>query len=198
MKPVFLFPSILVLMLVLKHIINKADPRKGIQKSILELESEANQTRKQDISNLPYIHIPEDALPFGKLTPITPEEQTILKLRDQKILNLTGISNTQLKLQYGPANLDVLTAYDDNFARLVRALNNWAIACNDARMYPEAKAILEYSVSIGSDVRKTYQLLADQYFAELDTQALSALRCKATALPEITSRSILEYIDNLL
>ncbi len=198
MKPVFLFPSVIVVMLVIKHIINKADPKKGIQKSILELESEANLTRRQDISNLPYIRIPDDTLPFGRLTPVTADEQAVVKLRDQKILNLTGISNTQLKLQYGPANLDALSAYDDNFALLIRSLNNWAVACNEAKMYPEAKAILEYSVNIGSDIRKTYQMLADQYYAELDTDALSLLRDKAAALPEITSHSILDYIDNLL
>ncbi|MFR4338210.1 MAG: hypothetical protein ACLT33_09390 [Lachnospira pectinoschiza] len=45
---------------------------------------------------------------------------TITGLKDKKILNLP-ISNTELKLSYGAANLTEFTEYDDNFTTLIKA-----------------------------------------------------------------------------
>ena len=65
-------------------------------------ENDANSTRKQDITNLDYIQIPVDTFPIGAYPNEGYEEteQQLLALSEQKILNLTGISNTDLKLQY--------------------------------------------------------------------------------------------------
>lgn len=194
----FIFPSVVLILLVLKHNIRKAGPKEDTLRALLEKETEANQTRKQDISRLPYIAIPKDDLPFGRLTPITQDEQAILKLMDTQILNLTGITNTELKKQYGPANLEFLTGCDENFILLVRSLNGWAKAFIDANMTADAKSILEYSISIGSDVRQSYQMLADIYFTDADTKALSGLRTQAEKLSSLSARNILEYIDTLL
>lgn len=194
----YIFPSMLLILLVLKHNIKKAGPKEDKLKSLLELESEANKTRKQDISKLPYITIPKDTLPFGRLTPISRNEQTILGLMDKKILNLTGITNTALKKQYGVANLDFLTQCDENFTLLVRSLNGWAKAFFDANLTDEARCILEYSITIGSDIRQSYQMLADIYFTDLDHDALLKLRNQAEGLSSLSTKSILEYIDTLL
>ena len=43
----------------------------------------------------------------------------------RKLLNLSGISNTDLKLQYGHANLDLLAEYDQNFSNLLRCLDSF-------------------------------------------------------------------------
>lgn len=194
----YFFPSMLLILLVLKHIIKKAGPKEDKLKTLLELESEANKTRKQDISSLPYIKIPKDSLPFGRLTPVTTGEQTVLKLMDKQILNLTGITNTELKMQYGAANLETLTQCDENFTLLVRSLNDWAKASMDAGMTDEARCILEYSAAIGSDIRQSYQMLADIYAANKDTNALSKLRTRAEQLSSLSAASILEYLDTLL
>lgn len=194
----YIFPSMLLILLVLKHNIKKAGPKENKVKSLLEQEAEANKTRKQDISKLPYIAIPEDALPFGRLTPATPDEQAVLRLMDKKILNLTGITNTELKRLYGPANLEFLTQCDESFTLLVRSLNGWAKACSDAGLTEEARCILEYSITIGSDIRQSYQMLADIYFTDIDKDALSKLRTQAEKLSSLSAKGILEYIDTLL
>ena len=78
----------------------------GSNEDFFKRESEANQSRKRDISNLNYIKIP-DNLPFIKtdISEISNAEQNIMNLKDEKILNLTGKTNTDLKLEYGVANL---------------------------------------------------------------------------------------------
>lgn len=194
----YIFPSILIILLVLKHNIKKAGPKEDKVKTLLEQETEANATRKQDVSKLPYIQIPKDTLPFGRLTPITPGEQTILGLMDKKILNLTGITNTMLKKQYGVANLEFLTQCDENFTILARSLNSWAAAFSDAHLTDEARCVLEYSIAIGSDIRQSYQMLADIYAAEKNQDALSKLRTHAEKLSSLPAKSILAYMDTLL
>ena len=79
-------------------------------------ENEANRTRRQDISGLPYITILFENFPMGIYdnSEIKACEETLTGLSEKKILNLGGQSNTDLKLKYGPANLETLTECDDN------------------------------------------------------------------------------------
>ena len=49
---------------------------------------------------------------------------TILNsLKDEQIVNFTGISNTDLKLSFGAANLPTLSRFDQNYTLLARALH---------------------------------------------------------------------------
>lgn len=93
-------------------------------------ENDANSTRKQDITNLDYIQIPVDTFPIGAYPNEGYEEteQQLLALSEQNILNLTGISNTDLKLQYGVSNLAILSDCDERFTTLVRLLTDYAKA----------------------------------------------------------------------
>lgn len=194
----FLFPSVLLIMLVLKHNIKKADTGSHSLQTLLEKETEANKTRKKDVSNLPYISIPKEQLPFGKLNPAPKEELQLLNLMDKKILNLNGITNTELKQQYGPANLEFLSLCDENFTILIRSLNDFAKTLYDNNMPDDAKTVLEYSIDIGSDIRNTYQMLTNIYSKEQDTDALQALRQRAEQLTSLSAKNIVEYIDTFL
>ncbi len=194
----YLIPSTIMFLLVIKHIISKSGSKASHSKTLLELEAEANQTRKQDISKLPYISIPMDTLPFHRLTPAPDAEQKIISLEQKPILNLNGITNTELKKQYGPANLEFLSQCDDNFTTLIRSLGLWAKCFLDSNMLPEAKIVLEYSISIGSDIRNTYEMLTDIYFEEQDTAALKQLRSTGEQLSSLSAPGILSYIDSFL
>lgn len=139
------------------------------REEFLRREYEANFTRKKDISGLNYIIVPENALPFTETT--DEEEQQLQenarKIISGKMLNLSGISNTDLKLEYGRANLDLLSGYDQNFSSFLRCLDQWAdYLCSKKGDKKCAKQILEYSVSIGSDITRTYTTLANIYLEE--------------------------------
>ncbi|MDE5966604.1 MAG: hypothetical protein K2G89_07210 [Lachnospiraceae bacterium] len=194
----YLFPSIFVLLLVIKHIIAKSGSEDKASKTLLELEAEANNTRKQDVSQLPYIQVPVDTLPFHTLTPSPAVEADIINLAKKQILNLNGITNTALKKQYGPANLDFLSRCDENYTTLIRNLTVWAKSFYEANMYAQARTILEYSVSIGSDIRQAYQMLTDIYAREQDMSALKNLRQQAEKLTSLSAPDILGYIDSHL
>ena len=132
-----------------------------------EKETKANMSRKTDISNLDYIRIPYEKLPLND-TPddtINSYRDTILSQSDKKILNLSGFSNTELKLKYGAANLSKLSEYDNNFTVLVATLHKWGERLYQQGYHNEALAVLEAAVDCKSDVRKTYELLAQIYMA---------------------------------
>ena len=88
-----------------------------INEKFWEREREANATRRKDISNLNYITIPEDLFPFNLNTDV---ENSLSALKGKKMLNLTGKTNTDIKLEYGMQNLEELSQYDDNFTEFVR------------------------------------------------------------------------------
>ena len=135
-----------------------------------EKESASNNVRKKSLENLDYIHIPYELLPFG-----TAGDNAILKeaedelnaLRELKIVNLTGISNTDLKLEYGTANITPLTEYDQNYTTLVCALQKWGKELYDQGRFDDAANVLEFSVKTRSDITATYRLLVDLYKTKL-------------------------------
>ena len=47
---------------------------------------------------------------------------TLLNLQARKILNLSGLTNTDLKEKYGVANLSALSEYDENYITLVNII----------------------------------------------------------------------------
>ena len=92
----------------------------------LKKESDANFSRKKDISNLNYIVIPLDSLPIGAHPEVdfSQFEDVITDLSTKQILNLNGISNTDLKIMYGAANLNALSEFDNNYTTLITTLAN--------------------------------------------------------------------------
>lgn len=130
-------------------------------------ESEANNTRKADISDLDYIIIPIDKLPFQDTEDevIIAVQEKIKDLSQQKIVNFTGLSNTDLKLQYGAPNLTALSSYDQNYTLLVRTLNSWGTLLFEKTNLMDAMIVLEFAVDCRSDVKSTYVILGNIYKA---------------------------------
>ena len=159
--------------------------------SFWEKERKSNNVRRKSLENLDYICIPIDVLPFGTCgsnKELENSEQNVLALKDEKIVNLTGITNTDLKLEYGTANITELSLYDQNYTALVRALQNWGKALYDAGRYEDATKVLEFAVKTRSDITATYKLLIDMYKTKLFLSA-----------PEIEKKinSLIPIADNL-
>ena len=125
-------------------------------------------------------------------------ESQILALKEKKILNLTGISNTDLKLKYGPANLPELTQYDQNFTLLARTLNTWGQRLHELSYNEEAVAVLSFAVSIKSDIRATWQLLAQLYAESGSTAKIQEMKLSAASLNSLTKDPILAMLDTYL
>lgn len=162
-------------------------------------EAEADNVRKQTLDNLDYITIPLDSLPFfsGIDEKLDDLQQNIRNLADCTIVNLSKYTNTELKLMYGPANLTALTEYDQNFTNLVRTLQKWA-ECLSALGYDrEAIQVLEFSVSIKSDVTAGYVLLAKLYLKQNEPSRIDSLITSALELDTLLKDSLVKQLEAL-
>lgn len=178
----------IVFCLVLNYYIKKGDSsQKKVMDDFLEKERLSNGVRKKDISQLNYITIPFEKIP-QKLD--TSTEKAFFAFADKKMLNLAGISNTDLKLQYGTANITILTEYDTNYMDMVALLPEYVNELLEAGQTDTAQMLLEFAVNTRADSRKIYQQLVSIY---KDTQQLDKIDALVTAsneLPEITRNLI--------
>lgn len=139
---------------------------------------------------------PEHMAPLSE--ELADAEHTICTLSGSKILNLSGISNTELRLTYGTANLEPLTACDQNFTMLICTLQKWGVLLVSAGAPADAATVLSYAVSIGSDIAGTYTLLASLYKERGELQKIADLRASAEQLATLMKPSILKDLDRLL
>lgn len=163
-------------------------------------EQEANLVRRKDISGLPYISIPFEDFSIGAFSDakLTEAEQVLKSFRDKKILNLTGQTNTDLKMQYGPANLPTLMECDQNFTDMLLALTDYSNRLIELEHMNAAIPVLEFCVNVSSDVSSHYVTLANYYKANGQSMKLNDLREKASSLNSLTKTSILQKIDAII
>lgn len=160
-------------------------------------EKKSNFVRKKSLEHLNYISIPQSLL---FMQPQNPTAQTLSYLQDLnalsslKIVNLTGISNTDLKLEYGTANITVLTEYDTHYTQMVTILQKLAeclVASGDTALAIE---VLEFAISTGSDVSKSYLLLAELYKEVGTSQKIAFLVKQAEGMQSLMKNSILRSL----
>ncbi|GFI33243.1 MAG: hypothetical protein HFH50_06535 [Lachnospiraceae bacterium] len=200
MKVPVLFGWIMIFVVVVSYKRRKADrTRENKERDFWERENAANATRKQDISNLNYVDFTGVSLPFARFSDdfLHQCEEQILKLKDEKILNLTGITNTDLKLKYGAANLTFLTQCDQNFTLLARTLNSWGQRLKELSHTEEAIQVLTFAVSIESDIKNTYQLLAELFLQTGQQEKLKDLKSSASNLNSLMKEPILAMLDKM-
>lgn len=166
MKTPVLTAIILVFVVWLQYQIRKSTSKSmKDSESFWNRETEANLARRKDISTLDYITLNTDQLPLADKDDETVNSyrDTILKLSEQKILNLSGITNTELKNRYGAANLENLSEYDNNYTLLVSILHKWADRLYTNGDVTDAMRVLEFAIHYKTDVTKSYKLLAEIY-----------------------------------
>lgn len=166
--------------------------------SFWEREEHANSIRKEDISQLEYITIPLDKLPFRDTndTKLCEYQNTVRNLSEYKILNLTGISNTDLKLQYGTANLEFLSLADQRFTTLARTISLWGNYLYEQGDVLDATTVLEFGIQCKTDVSANYITLAKIY-KEKSPEKISGLITQAKELNSLTKNSIVNGILDL-
>ena len=191
--------SVIVFIIILTISIKKSD--KNIKNQIdnfWERERLANSVRKKPLDDLEYVEIPNHflTLPVPKEDDRAVDALSMLKhLSERKIVNLNGISNTDLKLKYGTANITALSEYDQNYTQLIRALQQLAASLVNNDHPDEAKEVLEYAVSIKSDISATYTLLANIYTEENHPEKIEDLIQKADSLESLTAPSIVKRLE---
>lgn len=193
------FASFIVFCLWLAYEIRKSR-RLGekMEKNFWALEEKANSTRRKPLDDLAYITIPSPLLSLH-----VPEEnlrvqegmEILRTLSTQKIVNLTGWTNTELKLEYGAPNINLLMEFDQNYTLLARTLQTIAKELFIAGQTAEAKSILEFAVSTKTDVSQSYFLLADLYEREACPEKIEELIRTAETLKSVMKKTIVRTLQ---
>ena len=159
----------------------------------------ANSARRREVEPEFFYKPDLDSLP------IKDDAEEKIKAKQEKVIKLAGNTmvrfpekrtNVELKMAYGVANLEKVTGYEENYQRYISALVEWAEALIEHNNIEDAVEILEKTVELGSDFRKTYTHLADYYAAKGNSNGLNHLMDRVAELftDEGIRQRLIEYI----
>lgn len=194
-----ILPSFLVFLVWFTYELKKNEKKnkEGLQQ-FLKTEAEANNTRKQDISNLDYVifHLTDLPQYSGTNSDILSQQKRLLFFEGKQMLNLSAYTNTQLKLMYGAANLEALSTADVNFINFSRELFKYGKLLYEEEAEEQALKVLEYGIDINTDLSKHYALLAEIYVKHQQMDQLLLLKEKAENIHTMMKDSIISSLDD--
>ena len=190
--------SFIILIIAINLASKKAErKRRSREKEFWEREHKANFVRKKSLDDLDYISIPFDSFPMD----IATDDELIISchkdleyLRNEKIVNFTGFSNTDLKLEYGTANITALSQYDQNYTLFVRTLQTFAKRLHELGHVDEALTVLEYAVATRTDISATYYLAASIYYEKGNPEKIKHLLFVADTLQSAMKNAIVRTL----
>lgn len=163
-------------------------------------EAAANATRRKSLDGLEYIQIPFESLPMDALASqptVADCHETLKELSKDPIVNLTGISNTDLKLKYGAPNIELLSQYDQRYTVLARTLQTWAATLCEEGYADEAMTVLEFAIKTRTDVSASYKLLSSIYQEKGQPDKIKGLIPVAEHLNSPLKNNIVRALQNL-
>ena len=182
---------VLISMLAISIAIKKSKKVEEIkEKDFWEREHEANFTRKKSIDDLNYISIPNEIIDLNN--------KNINVFADKKIVNLNGIPNTDLKLEYGAPNITILSEYDQNYTDLITTLAAEADAYMGENKINEARIVLEYATDINTDIARCWEALANIYINSDEKNLIHLLIKKAENIKTFRGTAILRKLNEIL
>lgn len=160
----------------------KADrKRKKASNAFWEREEQSNHTRNKDISGLPMFRPDVSRIPM----PETADENAIYyqgKVQNATglpMMDLSGYTNTDLKLAYGTGNFNTLSEYDQNFNDFLMDMSNLGKSYFAAGLLQEAADVYTYCLDSGSDKSTDYEALAKIWSAMGTPEKISGLITEA-------------------
>lgn len=195
------FASFIIFILLVRHNIRRNRRiEENTEKAFWDRERKANEVRRKPLDDLVYVKPDMSSFPMDVMAddPEVKECRELLKsLENEKIVNLTGQTNTDLKLHYGVANLKTLTEYDDRYTLLVQTIQKWADRLWENGYTEEAIPILEEQVRIHADITSAYRKLAVYYRDKNKTEKIEELKKTAETLNSSSKNVILKSLDEI-
>ena len=194
--PILPFFLLFVVLLALRLNYLKAK-REQQENEFWERERQANITPAKDISNLRYITIPIEKFPLNFSTDekVIEIENELQELSTHRLLNLTGMTNTDLKLAYGVPNFETMSKIGDDFDRTCVLLNKYAESLMEANRIDDVISVLEFAVGVGTDISESYTMLAQCYKAKQMDTKLDLLRNQVEQSSLFLKDAILQKIS---
>jgi len=116
-----------------------------------ERERRASFTPTAGIENLPYVTLDESVIPVPS-SEDSEELQSVLNelhsLKESRMIDLSDLTNTDLKLKYGTSNFPALSKADADFALLISDCEKAGELLIEADRPDEAYAITDYAARL--------------------------------------------------
>lgn len=192
------FASFIILIITITLASKRAEKkRRRHNEDFWDKERKANSVRRKSLDDLEYIAIPFHSLPMDTASEdeiIAGCHRDLENLQNEKIVNLTGFSNTDLKLEYGTANITLLSQYDQNYTLFVRAMQEWGKRLYDLGFLDDALTVLEYAIATRTDISSTYYLAASIYHQKGQDEKIRHLLVVAETLQSVMKNSIVRTL----
>ena len=195
-----IFTSIILFVIILQINLRRINREEALkEKEYWDRERAAFTTPRKDISGLNYIKMPE-GLPLD--FPISDNKAyelrtRLINLSKHKIINLYGMSNTDIRLKYGTLNFDILSMADTRYLIFIRTLSELSEVYYNHGFTDEARALLEYAISIDSDVRNTYVLLTKIYKTAGEAEKAAELKQKAESIKTMSRDGVVAALNEM-
>lgn len=173
---------ILIIMLQLK--LRKSGHIGSKKEAYLKRESLASKTRKKSLENLHYYKIDLNALsiPCNATSSILRIYDRIQDYSQLPMVNFDGKDNTELKMEYGVANLTTLITYESTYQNLLHQLYDFAERLYEEGFVKEASLPLIEAIRLDSTMSKHFLLLSTLLNELRDYERLEALLSKVKTM----------------
>ena len=161
-------------------------------------EALADSVRKKQLEDSDFVTFPFDKLPTADSfspDPIPEALEMLIALSDKKMVNLNGISNTEVKKRFGVANLSILTEYDTNYETFVKHSYLLCQHLYDIGRTEEALMLSEETILTGTDSLSHYKLILLIYREQGNMSGISWLKERADGIHSITRSAILRALN---
>lgn len=178
--------TLLIFFVIIFHAFLRSTKKESYRqtKKFLDDEEASNNVRKKPIGEDSFFVPDLTVLPIKEYTAEETEKFPVAASRQKKLIEASKNkmirfkepkSNRDIKFQFGTTSIETIAQYEENYSRYMYALLNWAESLIEAGNPEEARQILSASIEQGSEISKSYTLLADIYFQNKDKPKMEEL-----------------------
>lgn len=125
-------------------------------------------------------------------------QERCFSLSDNFLLNLSHMTNIEIRQTFGAAKLDTVEKYEINYALYIKSLYQFGKDLFDIGLVDDAIKVLEEGINVGTDISNHYILLGKIYYNKNEKSKISMLYDKANLLNSLTKNKILKELSKLL
>lgn len=187
------------------HLRKNAKAQEDVTKAFWKKEESSLVVRKKELVDEDFIHPSltgdqlkgEDWYKTQDQSALFRYEQHLKELLDKPMVNFQHMSNTDLRLNFGTANLTVVREYEENWNGYLTNLFTLGKKLFESGETDYSIQLLEEGIEMGTDNRYHFLLLGQHYKATKNHQAFDDLVVRAQSLESLTKTALLKALEDL-
>lgn len=206
MSMLLFFFGFLMVVLVFQHQLKKnMAVEEKTKQNYWEKERESLVIRKKELQPSDFISVDLQALHLNCPADLGEADyrycqSLIEKIRlfsEKKLMNYAHLSNADLRLKFGTANQDKITAYEENYNQLLKLLGDYGMFMRKNGEPEESIKAFELCVNADSDYSNHYKELAELYLETDQADKIEELITKANGLSGQNRLMIQQRLDQI-